>query len=124
MADTAAPAKEEEPLSKEEALKRFLARKAAGPSPPADIASPPDEKPAKRSLDDDQPEEKSPAQDTGDGDAKRLKECKQPTFTFPVSRKSHFDLVPGHQNTTTKEPMMCDARLLCLACCVAACAFR
>ena len=25
--------------------------------------------------------------------------------TFPVSAKSHFDLVPGHQNTTTKEPM-------------------
>ena len=26
--------------------------------------------------------------------------------SFPASRRSHFDLVPGHSNTTTKEPMV------------------
>ena len=25
---------------------------------------------------------------------------------FPPSKRSHFDLVPGHQNTTTKDPMV------------------
>ena len=27
-------------------------------------------------------------------------------MSYPASKHSHFDLVPGHQNTTTKEPML------------------
>ena len=28
------------------------------------------------------------------------------TQSYPASKHSHFDLVPGHQNTTTKDPMV------------------
>ena len=27
-------------------------------------------------------------------------------MSYPASKHSHFDLVPGHQNTTTKEPLL------------------
>ena len=26
--------------------------------------------------------------------------------SYPASKHSHYDLVPGHQNTTTKDPML------------------
>jgi hypothetical protein len=100
----------EEPLSKEEALKRFLARKAAGEK--AVEAAP--ASPTKRAIDDEPAEDPDKnktadlhAQDTASDAAKHrdLKKIKHRESSFPVSSKSHFDLVPGHQNTTTKEPM-------------------
>ncbi len=94
-----------EPLSKEEALKRFLARKAAAKEDP-------DKPRPKRASDECLDEDKRPSADDASADTRReLKKAKQDRHDggdseqFPVSKHSHFDLVPGHQNTTTKEPM-------------------
>ena len=106
-----------EPISKEEALKRFLARKAKAaatgssgaegrggsqlPSPPA----------VKRKDEEDRRLSDSLGNDCNRDDAmhrehKKMKqEQRAAASTFPSSKKSHFDLVPGFQNTTTKEPM-------------------
>ena len=97
-----------EPLSKEEALKRFLARKALAAEAQSDVGS--DDRPrAKRASDEGVDADKEAAVGDGEDSArrelKRAKQERQDSEQYPVSKHSHFDLVPGHQNTTTKEPM-------------------
>ena len=96
-----------EPLSKEEALKRFLARKeaAARDDKPREREGDREGARAKRSSDESVDEDKMPEREL-----KKTKQHLSDDELFPVSKHSHFDLVPGHQNTTTKEPMKrCDA---------------
>ena len=90
---------EAEPITKEEALKRFLARKksatAAADGPQADGEPPV----GKRKEDQDQAK-------TVTSERSGHKKMKQEhSDNYPPSKKSHFALVPGHQNTTTKQPM-------------------
>ena len=39
-------------------------------------------------------------------DARTHTQAPRTAMSYPASKHSHFDLVPGHQNTTTKEPML------------------
>ena len=100
---------EASPISKEEALKRFLARKAAGPravesggSPPprAVVASGDVNSVGKRKDDHDQ---RNYDDEPKHREHKKMKQGHR--ACFQASKKSRFDLVPGFQNTTTKEPM-------------------
>eukprot|EP01051_Picozoa_sp_SAG22_P014732 SAG22_NODE_1830_length_3484_cov_1.448744_2_plen_596_part_00 len=107
---------EAEPISKDEALKRFLARKekekdkadSAAPSVAGSAES--QSPPGKRK--DDQMQSQRPGEGSGGGEEAQRREPREHKKlkqehhgSYPASRKSHFALVPGNENTTTKEPM-------------------
>ena len=126
--------KETEPISKEEALKRFLARKAARPAASdARVASDGGSPAAKRKDDQDdqhldqenndeskrrdnkkmrqeyreqRPTKQSDDESSHDDRHSAQKSHSGEASSYPASKKSRLDLVPGHQNTTTKEPML------------------
>ena len=120
-----------EPISKEEALKRFLARKASMVPKRAGAAAGPEMTDTKAAAlvsvisgmsdthwsptgggspnckrkDEVQhrPDQRENDDQAKHGDYKKLKQ--EHRDIYPASKRSHFSLIPGHQNTTTKETM-------------------